>query len=274
MIFSQPDFSVQPTGSTIRPDSLLAVFQNGKVLLTNDETLPTFLQIQSLLPVHFKPFELAHTDKDSIFSPDPFLNLEIQEAAGFSYKEISIFRSLPFDTAALITTSWHLWNWYKNHLFCGKCGQPLHPSATERALQCSSCGCMVFPTISPAIIVAITCGNRILLARNANSPFANYALVAGYVEVGDTLEHAVRREVLEEVGVRICNLRYLGDQPWGISGSHMFAFHAEADDKEEIHVQKNELSDAKWFDRSELPERDHAVSIAHELIERFRKGNL
>ena len=274
MIFSQPDFSVQPTGKSIQPDSLLAIFHNGKVLLTSEEMLPTFSQLQPFLPYDFKPFELAHTDNHSIFSPDPYDAAEMLEQTGFAYREISIFRSLPFDTAALITTSWHLWSWYKSHHFCGKCGQALRPAASERALQCDNCGCMVFPTISPAIIVAITCGDRILLARNANSPFANYALVAGYVEVGETLEHAVRREVLEEVGVHIRNLRYLGDQPWGISGSHMFAFHAEADDNEPIRIQQNELSDAKWFDRSELPERTHAVSIAHELIERFRKSKL
>ena len=274
MIFSQPDFSVKPAGRIVEEGSLFACFSGMRVLLDKEtKLLPTAGQLQSGQS-DFEPFELAHTDKDTIFSPHPFKGVEIPETERLAYFSINTFRSLPFDTAALITTSWHLWNWYQNHRFCGRCGKPLEPDLNERALHCPDCSHMVFPVISPAVITAITCGDKILLARNANSPFANYALVAGYVEVGETLEHAVRREVLEEVGVHVKSLRYLGDQPWGISGSHMFAFHAEADDREPIVIQKTELSDARWFDRKELEPRGHAVSIANELIERFRKGTL
>lgn len=275
MIFSQPDFSVKPTGAAMKENSLFACFSGLRVLLDRKtNTLPTAAQMAAAFPDDFKPFELAHTDDKTIFSFHPAQAAEVEETEELGYFSINIFRSLPFDTAALITTSWHLWSWYQNHRFCGRCGKPLLPDAKERALRCEACGSMLFPTISPAVITAITCGDRILLARNANSPFANYALVAGYVEVGETLEHAVRREVLEEVGVHVTNLRYLGDQPWGVSGSHMFAFHAEADDQEPLVIQKAELSDARWFHRSELEERGHAVSIAFELIERFRKGTL
>ncbi len=275
MIFSQPDFSVQPTGKPLQPTSLFACFHQGKVLLTaNDLTLPYASHILPLLPDGAVPFELAHTAQASIFTFQPGASFERSPCDELVYREISIFRSLPYDTAALITTSWHLWNWYQNNRFCGTCGHPLLPCTHERALHCEGCGRMVFPTISPAVITAITCGDRILLARNANSPFANYALVAGYVEVGETLEHAVRREALEEVGVHLNEVRYLGDQPWGVSGSHMFAFHATADDQEPLRIQKSELSDAKWFHRSELAEHGHAVSIAFELINQFRKGEL
>ena len=274
MIFSQPDFSVKPAGRPADDHSLVACFSGMRVLL-NKETmlLPDVRQLSHEL-AGFELFELAHTDDRTVFSPHPFGGAEIPETDQLSYFSINIFRSLPFDAAALITTSWHLWNWYQNHRFCGRCGKPLEPDPQERALRCSACGHLVFPVISPAVITAVTCGERILLARNANSPFANYALVAGYVEVGETLEHAVRREVLEETGIHVKNLHYLGDQPWGVSGSHMFAFHAEADDHEPIVIQKTELSDARWFDRSELEPRGHAVSIANELIERFRKGTL
>jgi len=275
LIFSQPDFSVKPTGAKAQENSLFACFSGLRILLDRQtNTLPTFSQIQKLLPEDLTPFELAHTDEWAIYTFHPANVLEVEENDELGYFSINIFRSLPFETAALITTSWHLWSWYRSHRFCGRCGNPLQPDPRERALRCGSCGNLQFPTISPAVITAITCGDRILLARNANSPFANYALVAGYVEVGETLEHAVRREVLEEVGVHVKNLRYLGDQPWGVSGSHMFAFHAEADDREPLVIQKSELSDARWFDRSELEERGHAVSIAFELIERFRKGTL
>lgn len=274
MIFSQPDFSVKPIGAEMKPDSLFACFDGFRVLLDkNTQSLPRMEQVLRGLK-DYQPFELAHTNDCVIFSFRPDQEVLVPETDELEYFSINIFRSLPFDTAALITTSWHLWSWYRNHRFCGRCGQPLKPHDHERALVCDACGNMQFPVISPAVITAITCGDRILLARNANSPFANYALVAGYVEVGETLEHAVRREVLEEVGIHLKNVRYIGDQPWGVSGSHMFAFQAEADDQEPLVIQKSELSDARWFDRAEIEERGHAVSIAFELIERFRKGIL
>ena len=123
------------------------------------------------------------------------------------------------------------------------------------------------------MIVAITRGDSILLARSVRSTFRHHSLISGYVEVGETLEHAVRREVMEEVGLRLGPLRYLGDQPWGVSGSQMFAFQAEALDGD-IRLQESELSEAGWFRRDELEPHGHTVSIALELIERFRTGAL
>ena len=277
MIFSQPDFSVQPVQAPVRNESLFACFNKGKILMHDENgrlTLPTMAQLSSVLPASFSPFELAHTDSVSIFCPHPFDNFDLPETEKLRYKEVGVFRALPYDTAALITTSWHLWSWYQNNRFCGRCGCENQPDEKERALRCRSCGKLLFPIICPAIIVAITCGDRILLVRNARSTFTHYALVAGYVEVGETLEHAVHREVLEEVGIKLSSLRYIGNQPWGVSGSHMFAFHATADDDQPIHLQESELTEARWFRRDELKPREHMVSIAAELIERFRLGTL
>ena len=133
---------------------------------------------------------------------------------------------------------------------------------------------MVYPTICPAIIVAITCGDSILLAKSARGNFRRFALIAGYVEIGETLEHALRREVMEETGLTLTSIRYLGDQPWGISGSHMFAFHAEADKDQPLHIQQTELSEVRWFRRDELAPCDNTISIAFDMIERFRLGTL
>ena len=277
MIFSQPDFSIQPIHAAIKPESLLACFSKGRILLhhAGDElSLPTLAQLSPVLPQSFMPFELAHTSDFSIFTPPPFADLRISETDSLRYEEVGVFRTLPYDKAALITTSWHLWSWYQNNRFCGRCGHVNKPDEKERALRCPACGKITFPVICPAIIVAITCGDQILLARNLRSPFKHYALVAGYVEVGETLEHAVHREVQEEVGIRLSSLRYLGNQPWGVSGSHMFAFHATADDRQPIVIQESELTDARWFHKSELKPREHTISIAFELIERFRLGTL
>ena len=273
MIFSQPELTVQPTHARPRKEDRCVVFDQGRVLLCHDgdtPTLPTFVQLQP----DFAPFELARTPEAVLFSPHPFQPAFVAEKGALRYEPLGIFRNLPYEDAALIVSCWHLWSWYACNRYCGRCGAPTEPDSVERALRCPKCGRVIYPTIAPAVIVAITCQNRILLARNAHGTFAHYALISGYVEVGETLEQAVRREAQEEVGIRLQSLRYLGDQPWGISGSHMFAFHATADDRQPLRIQESELSDARWFDRAELPERKHAVSIAFELMERFRLGQL
>jgi len=274
MILSQPDFSIQPAGIAIRPDSLFLCFHKGQVLLSKDWNIPVFEQIAPLLPEGCIPFELAHTDAFAVFTLPPFADILIPETAELSYCEIGILRTLPYEKGALLAACWHLWSWYSVNRFCGRCGSPNEPAQAERALRCPSCGHLNFPMIAPAVIVAITCDDKILLARNARSAYKHPALIAGYVEVGETLEHAVEREVKEETGLDISHLRYLGNQPWGISGSHMFAFHATASIEQPIRIQESELTEARWFDRSELHPRGSMVSIASELIERFRLGTL
>lgn len=277
MILGNAAFSVQPTHAQPAADSLFLCFQNDTVLLSSAGGafhLPVWAQALSLLPKVFRPFELAHAGQTAVFSPHPFQKGFIPEGNGLCYQNIGVFRQMENNEASILASGWHLWSWYDKSRFCGHCGKPLKPDDVERAVRCEACGQLSFPTIAPAIIVAITRGDRILLAQNAHSAAARYALIAGYVEVGETLEHAVHREVLEEVGLRLLSLRYIGNQPWGISGSQMFAFHAEAAQDGPITLQRSELSDARWFSRGELEPRDHTVSIAFELIERFRTGRL
>lgn len=276
MILGEPTFSIQPDHLAVRDDSLFLCFDEGRVLLASTSdgapAIPTWVQVQPL-PEGMEPFELAHTDRFALFCPHPFQDGRVPERPGLRYYPLHIFRSLPYAEAGLLVSCWHLWAWYGRNRFCGRCAHPLVPDGTERALRCERCGLVVYPTIAPAVIVAITRGDSILLARSVRSTFRHHSLISGYVEVGETLEHAVRREVMEEVGLRLGALRYLGDQPWGVSGSQMFAFQAEAMDGD-IRLQESELSEARWFHRDELEPQGHTVSIALELIERFRTGAL
>lgn len=277
MLFTHPSFSVTPTHKAPSESDLFVCFHSGSVLLSGDDehlALPTMSQVKPLLEAGFSPFELAHTDAAVLFAPHPFSGAAPAEGNGLRYHPLGVFRTLDYDAAGLIASCAHLWSWYQHNCFCGACGSPLAPDATERALRCEKCGQLQFPVIAPAVIVAITHGDSILLARNLRSAVNRYTLISGYVEVGETLEHAVRREVLEEVGLHLRSLRYLGDQPWGISGSHMFAFHAEAVGDEPIVIQESELSDARWFHRSELAPQGRLIGVAFELIERFRTGTL
>lgn len=277
MILGEVSFSIQPAQLVPEDGSLFLCFQQGQVLLGSDGgnlIIPTYAMVKPLLPEGLSPFELAHTQQQTVFIPDPLKPASIPEGCGLKYESLRSFRHMPFDAGAIITSASHLWNWYRRNHFCGACSMPLTHCADERALRCPACGELFFPMIAPAVIVAITCGDYILVARNAHSEWKHYALIAGYVEVGETTEHAVRREVLEEVGLEIHAPRYLGDQPWGISGSLMFAFHAEADMNAPIRLQESELSDAKWLHRDEIEPDGRPVSIAGELLERFRTGRL
>ena len=276
MMLGEPTFSVQPDHQAVRDDSLFLCFEEGRVLLRDTgggtPVLPTWAQVRPL-PDGMEPFELAHTDRFALFCPHPLHGGQVPERAGLRYYPLHIFCSLPYAEAGLLVSCWHLWAWYGRNRFCGRCAHPLVPDAAERALRCEGCGLVVYPAIAPAVIVAITRGDSILLARSVRSTFRHYSLISGYVEVGETLEHAVRREVMEEVGLRLGALRYLGDQPWGVSGSQMFAFQAEALN-DGIRLQESELSEARWFRRDELEPQGRTVSIALELIERFRTGTL
>lgn len=274
MILSQPGFSVQPDGASPRPQDRAVCFDGGRILLNVGDETPVLPTMAQLSPLTFTPFELARTADGGLFSPHPFEKHTVPETDTLRYCALSLFRTLPQETAALIISCWHLWSWYQTHRYCGKCAHPLRTDTAERALRCPDCGLMLFPTIAPAVIVAITSGDSILLAKNARGSFQHFALISGYVEVGETLEQALRREVREETGLTLTAVRYLGDQPWGISGAHMFAFHAEADRNAPLHRQASELSELRWFQRDELAPCDHTISIAFHLIERFRTGTL
>ena len=175
--------------------------------------------------------------------------------------------------AFAIATGMHLREWYRNNRFCGRCGTPTNPSPHERALICPSCQNTVYPRISPAIIVAVVNEECLLLTRYAHGEYRKRALVAGFIEVGETPEQAVVREVWEECGVRVKNVRYIASQPWGLSGSLMLGFFAELDGNPQITLQDGELGWAGWVPREELDEGDD-YALGRVFINAFKNGSL
>lgn len=192
-----------------------------------------------------------------------------------AFTEISFFRSTTQREIGWVSlVGLHLRNWYQQNRFCGTCGTRTQRKSDERAVVCPACNTVVYPKISPAMIVAILSNDKILLARNSNFVGGWYSLVAGYVDVGETLEETVRREVKEEVGLDVWNIRYYKSQPWELSGSMMIGFIAEADENQPICIDEKEITAAAWFTRENLPNHPLNISIAGEMIEKFERGEL
>ncbi len=162
-----------------------------------------------------------------------------------------------------------LLEWDRTHRFCGACAEPTEHLAGERARRCPRCRLATYPRISPAMMVLVTRGRQMLLGRGINFPAGRYSALAGFVEAGETIEQAVVREVREEVGVEIRDLRYFGSQSWPFPHSLMIAFRAEWASGD-IRVDPAELADAQWFDPDALPGIPPALSIARALIDATR----
>ncbi len=169
-------------------------------------------------------------------------------------------------------TGWHLYNWYRASRYCGRCGAKTVHDTRERMMLCPNCGNMIFPRISPAVIVGVTDGERILLSQYAGRGYAHYALIAGYTEIGETMEQTVAREVMEEVGLRVKNIRYYKSQPWGIDGNVLMGFYCDLDGSDAIRLDENELAMAGWFYRDALPIQDDGISLTREMIRIFGEG--
>ncbi len=157
--------------------------------------------------------------------------------------------------------------WARNHRYCGRCGTPTAESAGERARRCPRCGLLAFPRLAPAVITLVEREDgRALLARNARWPRETYSCVAGFVEPGETIEAAARREIAEEVGIEVDGLRYFGSQPWPFPHSLMLGFHARYAGGE-INCDVREIAEARWFSAQELPILPGPISIARRLID-------
>lgn len=192
---------------------------------------------------------------------------------GFAYEPVRPLRQLQSkEICFAIMTGWHLYNWYRNNRICGCCGTPTEHDTKERMLRCPNCGNMIFPRISPAVIIAVTDGDRLLLSKYAGRAYTRYALLAGYTEIGETIEETVHREVMEEVGLRVKNLRYYKSQPWGVDGNVLMGFFCDVDGSEVIHLDENELSMAEWYPRDALPAHDDGISLTREMIRIFEEG--
>ena len=190
---------------------------------------------------------------------------------GFTYVPIRYMRHAgPRYLAFACVTGMSLAGWYRHHQLCGCCGRPLQHSKKERMLYCPSCGIMNYPRINPAVIVAVRNDDKLLVSTYAGREYTNMALIAGFAEIGETIEETVHREVMEEVGLRIKDLQYFGSQPWGLSDSLATGFFATAEYNAPIILEHEELADARWFTPQDLPHELDNGSLTAAMIEAFR----
>ena len=256
------------TDYVIRYDGAKTLLKKGA---TN--TIPRIGELLELEGKSFGDFEghyLFSIDEAAFFLDDSVTCGDAPE--GYEYMVSRTFRNMsPVERLGGATAA-HLAHWESLNRFCGKCGNPMTRGEKERSMVCPRCGNIVYPRISPVVIVAVHNGDKLLMAHNIDNPNPRLFLISGFVEIGESLEQAVHREVLEEAGIKVKNIRYFGSQPWPFSDSLIAGFTAELDGDDTIHMQEAELSEAMWVRREDIPEYETDVSISCCLIENFRRG--
>lgn len=200
-----------------------------------------------------------------------FFRGEMPEIAGYEWQALrNQLGRVDEEDFQLAGRALQITRWYRDHQFCGVCGSRTRESTSDRALVCSQCEQRYYPRISPCVIGLVTRGRECLLARGTRTPEGFFSTLAGFIEPGESAEQALAREVNEEVGIQIKNIRYFDSQPWPFPGQLMLGFHAEYDSGE-ISIDDNEILEARWFDVENLPRTPPLGTIAGRLIQAYVK---
>ena len=255
----------------VTEDDIVFVFYGNQILCklgdNKELILPTFKQLnrekeEVVFAFHIdeKPYFLLR-DWDGVLLD------------GFTYQSVEILRNVtPKHGAFAGFCAYHLSCWYRDTKFCGRCGHTLVPDTKERMMFCTECKNMIYPRINPVIIVGVTWGDKIIMTKYNGRSYKDYALIAGFTEFGETIEQTVEREVLEEVGLKVKNIRFYKSQPWGFSSSLLMGFFADVDGDKHISLEEEELSYGGWFKRDEIDLPPDDVSLTREMILAFANG--
>lgn len=248
-------------------NSIVFHFKNNEVLINdNMSEFPTYNELKPEYAIY-----LFSIDNIRFFLISDF---NFTQLNGYSYKSIRQIRrskNIKKENFFALFTAYHLSEWYNANRYCGYCGKKTEPYHLERAIHCTSCGKIIYPRINPAVIVGVTNGNKLLITRYAkNRGVTTDALVAGFTEVGETLEETVCREVMEEVGIKVKNIHYYKSQPWGFSGGILAGFFCEVDGSDVITLDETELSSAVWTDKIDIIGQNDDYSLTNEMMMYFK----
>ena len=257
-------------------DSFILAYEKGSILLPRQErdadiTFPRFREFEEKIADLYNNFIYLFSIDDQRFYLIPELDTSL--LPDYEFQDVRILRTAqPQHLAFAGITGHQLFQWYSKRRYCGCCGKPMVHSQKERMMECPSCGNQEYPVLCPAVIVGITNGDKIILSKYEGRRFKRYALIAGFAEIGETIEETVHREVMEEVGLKVKNLRYYKSQPWSFSGTLLFGFYCDLDGDDTLTVDHNELSMASWFNREDIPDEGDNISLTKEMMMAFKHG--
>jgi len=273
--------------ASAKDSDLVLVFEGRKVLLKKSDNLQLPVVSDFAKNTEFTYLfkiddcEFYHPAKGFDFAKANVASIEDVLADGttggpeFDYMDITDLREnyrLDKHLLFAILTGKHLADWYAINHFCGRCGEAMQHSGTERAMLCPSCKNAVYPRIMPAVIVGVRNGDRLLLTRYRRG-YGHNALVAGFVEIGETLEETVAREVMEEAGLKVKNISYYKSQPWGMASDILSGFYCDVDGDDTIRMDEGELKYAAWVERSEIELQPDDASLTNEMMKMFKEGH-
>ena len=254
----------------VRPEkSLWFVFRQGELLVTQGDegaaALPPIEHPEILGLTALREHYLGTFGETHCFAAE--IAMESEDPPGWGWIGLrSLFGAMDDDLFALAGRAAQLLEWERTHQYCGSCGTKTVRRKEERARECPSCATISYPRVTPAVMALVRDGNRILLARSRNFRRGSFSVLAGFLEPGETLEQCVAREVFEEVGLQVKNIRYFASQPWPFPHQMMIAFFADYAGGE-ICVDHTELEQANWFETDKLPPIPSKMSIARRLID-------
>ena len=204
-----------------------------------------------------------------------FTMMTSQAPEGLSWTPVRTLRRIaegPREIIFAVWTAFQLYNWYRDNRYCGRCGSQTTLAGDERAVVCPGCNRRIYPRIIPAVIVGVTNGDEILMTKYRGRDIPYYALIAGFTEIGETLEQTVAREVMEEAGLKVKNIRYYKSQPWAIVDYLLAGFYCDVDGYTQIHMDENELKEAVWVRRENVVGQPNDFSLTNEMMLVFRDG--
>jgi NAD+ diphosphatase len=255
----EPDKNIHSYWFAFRSNRLLVKVEGDKV------SIPYLTGLEELNLSSLRKQYLGTLQNCPCYSAE--LAPEATAPPGMSFMELRpLYTALGEDLFLLAGKALQIVNWDQTHQYCGRCGHKTENLEGERAKKCPACGSISYPRLSPAVITAVLKDNKILLTRNAAFRSNWYSIIAGFVEPGETLEDCVKREIKEEVGIEVKNIKYFGSQPWPFPNSLMIGFTADWESGE-IAVDGKEISDAGWYNARNLPEIPQIISISREIID-------
>lgn len=262
-------------------ESFVLLYNEGKAFIRKENEKISFVTIKEVKEI-LKVKELQWTYLFSIDQMRFYLLSEEQEKIlcrkllerkQCQAENMTFFRTAkPQYMAFAAVTGGQIHRWYRSRTFCGRCGKKMIHDEKERLMRCPECGQMEYPKICPAVIVGVTDHDRIVLTKYAGRAYKKYALIAGFAEIGETIEDTVRREVKEEVGLHVKNIRFYKSQPWSFSDTLLMGFFCELDGSDKIKMDEEELSVAQWCNREDVPVQEEDISLTSEMMCRFRQG--